>query len=199
MAAVGYSMGGAILLRCLGEMGATAPLSAAVAVNPPTDLAWCLRELEQPGNRLFHRYYVRSLRAGLTRRWRLHGDVGEPPDPRRHDSVRAMDEDYIAPDAGYPSAEAYYAGCSARVALAGIRVPTLVLSARDDPFVPAAMLRRDLADHPRVRLELLAAGGHMGYLEWRRGRLAFWAAGAVLDVLEQQLGLAPGNGAGSAG
>ncbi len=193
LAAIGFSLGGSILLRYLGEAGSDSPLSVAVAVNPPTDLAWSLRELERPANRLYHAYYVRALSRGLAHRARLHPDLYTPPDARRHRSVRALDEDYVAPDAGFASAEAYYAGCSAGPLLHQLRVPALILSSRDDPFVPPEMLRRDVdqACNPELTLALVPRGGHMGYLEWRRGRLDFWAAEACLEALEQHLGLKP--------
>lgn len=188
VAAVGFSLGGSILLRHLGETGTGSGLDVAVAVNPPTDLTWSIVELEKPANRLYQAYYVRGLVAGLRRRARLYPDLYKRPDPRRHRTVRAIDEDYIAPDAGYPSARAYWIGTSAVRALHGVRTPTLVLSSQDDPFVPADMLRRDLQGLSFLQLALVPRGGHMGYLGWHRGRLRFWAADTVLDVLEEHLG-----------
>ena len=191
MAAVGFSLGGSILLRYLGETGKDTPLDAAVAVNPPTDLTWSIVELERPTNRLYQAYYVRGLTNGLRRRAHLYPDLYRRPDPRRHRTVRAIDEDYIARDAGYATAYDYWYGTSALRALDGVRIPTQVLSSQDDPFVPAEMLRRDVEGKPSLELVLVPRGGHMGYLEWRQGRLGFWAAGATLDTLERYLGRRP--------
>ncbi|MCZ6599597.1 MAG: hypothetical protein O7A07_02030 [Acidobacteria bacterium] len=187
MAAVGFSLGGSILLRHLGETGVGSGLDVAIAVNPPTDLTRSIVELEKPANRLYQAYYVRGLASGLRRRARLYPDLYKRPDPRRHSTVRAIDEDYIAPDAGYPSAYAYWVGSSAVRALDGVRTPTLVLSSQDDPFVPADMLRRDIQGRPFLQLALVPQGGHMGYLAWSRGRLRFWAADTALHVLEEHL------------
>lgn len=187
MAAVGFSLGGSILLRHLGETGAGSGLDVAIAVNPPTDLTRSIVELEKPANRLYQAYYVRRLSSGLRRRARLYPDLYKRPSSRRHRTVRAIDEDYIAPDAGFSSAYDYWVGTSAIRAMAGVRTPTLVLSSQDDPFVPADMLRRDIQGRPFLQLALVPRGGHMGYVEWSRGRLRFWAGDTALDVLEAHL------------
>ncbi|MFQ5718856.1 MAG: YheT family hydrolase [Acidobacteriota bacterium] len=177
---VGVSLGGSILLSHLGRTGDASGLDGAMALNPPTDLAWSLAELERPANSLYHLYYTTLLRRDMRRRARLYPDRYRPPAWARHRSVRAIDEAYVAADAGFTSAAAYYAGCSASDHMAGIKTPTWVLTARDDPFVPLAMLRRDLAGAPGVRLTVQPAGGHLGYLERRNGRLSFWGSRAVL-------------------
>ena len=122
--AAGMSLGGAILLSHLGETGACSGLDGAVAVNPPTDLAWSLRELERPANLVYHTYYAAALRRIMRLRTRLYPERYARPRLLRHTSVRALDEDYVARDAGHRSAEAYYAACSARTRLHGIRTPT---------------------------------------------------------------------------
>ncbi len=185
LVAAGFSLGGATLLRLLGESGPASGLDGAVAVNPPIDLAACLEALERPGNILYHLYYVASLQAGLRARARLYPDRYRAPDPWRHRSVRAMDEDYVAPDAGFSSAADYYAGCSARPLLDRIRTPAVVISSQDDPFVPAGPLADALDGLPPLRLHLVRRGGHMGYVERRAGRLGFWAAGAILAAAEE--------------
>ena len=192
VAALGVSLGGAILLAHLGAAGDASGLDAAVAVSPPTDLAWSLAELERPRRLAYHLYYVARLRRNLAERVRLHPGLGPPPG-LAHRTVRRIDTDYVAPDAGFETAEAYYAGCSARRLMAGIRTPTLVLTADDDPFVPVAMLRRDCALSDRVRLHRTTTGGHVGWV--RRGR-GFaprpWLPDAVVGALEGLLGNGPG-------
>ena len=189
--AVGVSLGGSILLNHLGRTGLESGLRGAVVLNPPTDLDWSLRELERPANAVYHLYYTSTLLRSMRRRARLYPGLYAMPRAGRHRSVRALDEAYVARDAGYDSAAAYYAGCSARSCVAGIRIPTWVLSARDDPFVPAAMLQRDLNGVPAVRLWLQPTGGHVGYVERRGGRLAFWASRVALAAAGRLGGLDP--------
>ncbi|MFQ5669118.1 MAG: YheT family hydrolase [Acidobacteriota bacterium] len=187
LVAVGFSLGGAVLLRYLAETGPACPVDAAVAVNPPTDLAWCLRELERPGNFLYHLYFTCALCRAMRRRSHLYPRDYRPPGRWRHRSVRALDTDYVAPDAGFTSAEAYYAACSAGPLLGGIQVPSLVLSSQDDPFIPWQMLRRDIPAGRAVKLRLLPRGGHVGYVERSGLWLSFWAARAVLDAAQELL------------
>ena len=183
LAAVGFSLGGAILLRYLGERGAGAGIDAAAAVAPPIDLSACLAELERPRNRVYHAYYVHRLRRQIRTRARAHpGRL--PPLTRSMRSVRRLDEVYVAPDAGYPSAEAYYEGASARPSMRDIATPCLIIASEDDPFVPIELFA-DLPASP-VRPEILSTrrGGHVGYLTRREGRLRLWAGERILDWLE---------------
>jgi predicted alpha/beta-fold hydrolase len=182
--AVGFSLGGAILLRYLAERGEASGLDGAVAVNPPTDLALCLDRLEQGRNRLYHSYYTVALRRALARRARLYPERYAPPTLRRHRSVRSIDEDYVAPDAGFASAADYYAGCSAGPLLERIRTPVFILSSRDDPFVPAPMVEEAAARIPGASLVLAEQGGHLGYLARSGSGLTFWAGEAAVTAAE---------------
>ncbi|MFQ5766497.1 MAG: YheT family hydrolase [Acidobacteriota bacterium] len=189
LVAVGFSLGGAVLLRYMGEAGMRTGLDGAVAINPPTDLALCLQQLERPSRRPYQLYFVAALRRDQKLRARLYPELHRPPLFRRHRSVRALDEAFVAPDAGYTSADTYYAGCSAASVLAGIRTPTLILSSGDDPFVPAAMLRRDVLPPGAAELVLVPRGGHLGYLHRVEGRWCFWATAAALAAARKLAGL----------
>jgi predicted alpha/beta-fold hydrolase len=182
--AVGFSLGGAILLRHLALAGAQSPLDAAVAVSPPVDLGRCLEALERPRNRVYHHYYVQRLRRQALRKVAAFPELfaGRPP---RLDSIRIIDELFVAPDAGYSSAEAYYAGASVLPLLGGIEVPTLILTSRDDPFIPAALFEGLAAEGRSLATVITEAGGHVGYLSGGPlGGFRFWAASALLDWLE---------------
>lgn len=183
---VGFSLGGAVLLRYLGERGSDTSVVAAAAVAPPVDLSICLEQLERRRNRLYHRYYVERMKKQILRKIAAHPGV-LPAMDRRIDSVRSLDEVFTAPDAGYVSAAAYYAGASALPLLESVTVPVLILSSRDDPFVlPAAF--EDLARrNSAFEVALTSRGGHVGYLARSGGRLRFWAVGAILDWLERRV------------
>lgn len=192
--AIGLSLGGSILLNHLGLTGEASGLAGAVAINPPTDLACTIESLERPGNAIYHTFYTVRLRRALHKRARMYPECFSRPTLMGLRSVRAIDEAYVAADAGFDCADAYYAACSARRCAAGIRTPTWVVSSRDDPFVPYAMLERDLGGVPAVHLWPQPAGGHLGYIEMRDGRPAFWAAEAALAVASHLAGLAPVGG-----
>ena len=153
--AVGFSISANMLLLLLGRGGTDLP-DRAIAVNPPVDLEACSRRLVTGFNRFYDQYFVRRLRR------ELQGRPGaEPLPPTR--TLRILDALYTAPQGGFPSRDAYYAQCSSGPHLAGIRVPTVLLTSLDDPFAPGGdVLGCALA--PAVHLHAEATGGHMGYL-----------------------------------
>lgn len=184
LAIVGFSLGGAVLLKYLGQVGSLTPVGGAVAVAAPIDLAACLGALERPRNWLYHRYFVRRMRAQIGPKVRAHPGT-LPALTRGMSSVRQLDAVYTAPDAGYPSAESYYEVASSKPLLRRITVPSLLLSSRDDPFIPA-----DLFDDVRggpIDMVMTSAGGHIGFLEAKGFWISFWAARAILGWLESAL------------
>ena len=153
--AVGFSISANMLLLLMGRGGAELP-DRAIAVNPPVDLEACSRRLVTGFNRCYDRYFVGKVRR----------DVLARPGARplaRTGTLRAFDAVYTAPEGGFPSRDAYYALCSSGPHLAGIRVPTVILTALDDPFAPGGdVLQWPLP--PAVHLHAEPCGGHMGYL-----------------------------------
>jgi predicted alpha/beta-fold hydrolase len=182
MAAVGFSLGGNILLRYAARAGQESLAHAVAAINPPIDLERCASELERSGNRLYQLYYVRQLRAQLDAVLRVRELPWAPPPPNRIRSVREFDDLYTAPDAGYPTAEAYYAASSAGPCLGRMRRPALILSAVNDPFVPVEIFG---AHHALGTIRFIhpERGGHCGYWQSRRPR--YWAAQAALNFFEE--------------
>jgi uncharacterized protein len=175
--AVGFSLGGNILLRYAGREGKDATLDALAAINPPIDLAACARSIERPRNFIYQAHYVRKLREQVER----VAAVRKVPAIERLSearTIRRFDEMFTAPDGGYRSNDHYYAEASAKPSLDRIARPTRILSAENDPIVPVEIFapHRGIAGlsfaHPRQ-------GGHCGY--WARGPEPFWVSGAVLD------------------
>lgn len=153
--AVGFSISANMLLLLLGQGGAEWP-DRAIAVNPPVDLEACSRRLVTGFNRCYDQYFVRKVRRAVL------GRPGAGP-LARTGTLRAFDALFTAPQGGYPSRDAYYALCSSGPHLAGIRVPTVIITALDDPFAPAAdLLKWPLS--PAVHLHAEPHGGHMGFL-----------------------------------
>ncbi len=159
--AIGYSLSGNILLLLLGRhrTGRDLP-DAAIAVNPPADLEHCSRLLGRGLNRLYDLRFVRLLRTDLDHRRALGLEAAEIP---AFASLRDFDESFTARAAGFRDRADYYARCACGPHLQGIEVPTVVLSSEDDPFAPAADLRRS-GRSPQVHLHVEPRGGHMGYL-----------------------------------
>jgi predicted alpha/beta-fold hydrolase len=185
-AAVGFSLGGNMVLRYAGIAGRDSLADAVAALSPPIDLETCSRVLLEPRNRAYGLFFTYGLCAQI-RKIRRHRPVAGPPARWwRIRTVWRFDELFVAPAAGHPSPEAYYAAASSGPRLEGLRVPTLMLSAVDDPFIPVGIFEpyRKLAGNGVV-LDLVRRGGHLGY--WQSDNPRFWAATAVLDFLDQVL------------
>ena len=180
--AAGFSLGGNVLLRYAAVAGAASRLDAVAGVNPPIDLALCARSIELPANRLYQWYYTIRLCNQLRRIQESRGAPGPPVSQAQVRTIRRFDEIYTAPDAGQPSAEAYYATASAGPRLPGLRTRALILSARDDPFVPMESFLPHHGKHG-VRFLHPDGGGHCGY--WQGSRPHYWAARTLLEFFEE--------------
>ena len=162
--AVAYSLSANALLLNLGGGLAepTARPDAAIAVNPPVDLGACSSTIHSGLSRLYELRFIKRCRKAIRQRI----EDGLIPDIYRtwpHMSLREFDDAYTTKASGFRDADDYYARCSARHHLAKITVPTVILMAQDDPFIPW----QDAAaanPSPAVHLHLEPHGGHMGYL-----------------------------------
>jgi predicted alpha/beta-fold hydrolase len=185
-AAVGFSLGGNLLLKYLGETRRPA-LAAAVAVSVP----FLLRDAALRLNLGFARVYRRHLLGRLKATYRAkRASVPLLPELEL-DAIEDLvdyDERVTAPLNGFASAEDYYARCSCRTFLAAIETPTLILHAADDPFMFRHTVPRERELGPGVTLELTSAGGHVGFvtgaLPWRP---RYWAEQRTLDWLNEAL------------
>jgi len=161
--AVGFSLGGNMLLKFLGEYGAAAPLRAAVSISAPIDLELTSRRMAQRRNYVYQAYLLRDLRIEAV------APISEVTDEERRAVARVRsiwdyDEAFTAPRNGYANAAAYYEGNSAQRVLGAIGVPTLVIHAMDDPWVPSAPYRAyDWTSNPYLVPLLPERGGHVGF------------------------------------
>ena len=162
-AAVGYSLGGNVLLKWLGENGADAPLGTAVAVSVPFDLGEAANRMAQGASRLYQWRLVGSLCRSYRRKFaRMPSPL--TVDLRRLRTFRQFDDAVTAPLHGFAGVDDYYGRSSSRPFLARIRVPTLLLHSRDDPFMWPHTPPRSGQLSPSVRLELSEHGGHVGFV-----------------------------------
>jgi predicted alpha/beta-fold hydrolase len=180
---VGFSLGGNVVLKLAGEMGeAASELMAGVcAVSTPIDLAASSRRISAPVNLVYERRFVRRMRARLS----ATGRYG-PADFAGLRTIEAIDNRITAPSFGFGDAAGYYRTQSAVRFLAGIRVPTLLVQAKDDTFVPfdifgSAVVR----GNPRIELWATEHGGHLGFLGARPHR--FWADAAIMEWIVKRL------------
>ena len=165
LAAVGYSLGGNVLLKYLGESGERTPLQAAVAVSVPLVLRAASDRLSQGLSRIYDRYLLRALLAGAEKKSAQLSAAGlDVASVLRCQSIREFDERLTAPLHGFSDALDYYTRCSSRSFLGQVQVPTLILHAADDPFMSPSVVPQPEELSAAVTLELSEGGGHVGFV-----------------------------------
>jgi predicted alpha/beta-fold hydrolase len=163
---VGFSLGGNLVLKYLGEdPAAVAPeVRAAVTVSVPVDLADTARALVQPGNGIYHARFLRKLRNNVQAKARALPGSLDPAPLARVRTIIDFDEYFTAPLHGFAGAADYYARNSSRQWLGQISVPSLLLTATNDPILGAQCYPRDEAAASRsLYLEETRWGGHVGF------------------------------------
>lgn len=183
---IGFSLGGNIVLKAAGEGGLPPSLAALAAVAPPIDLALCAAKLSEPRQRLYDLYFVNDLLAQARQRERFFPAIRAPHLRGPAKSLRGFDEAYTAPLWGFSDAAAYYRQQSSWPWLARIQVPTLLLTAADDPFIPVQPFL-DLRLGGAITVEIQRRGGHLGFvgsdgqggIRWVDARLQAWGQGIL--------------------
>ncbi len=162
-AAVGYSLGGNVLLKFLGERGRAQPLRAAVSVSAPIDLAATARRMQRWRNSGYQAYLMLEMRAeALAPKSEISEREKSAVLAAR--SIHDFDHNFTAPRNGFTGADDYYEKNSGRKFLGAIKVPTLVIHAHDDPWVPAEpYLAYDWTSNRALLPVLCATGGHVGF------------------------------------
>jgi uncharacterized protein len=180
----GYSLGGNLALKLAGDHGGNAPpqLAAVCAVSPVMELEECVRALERRENVVYQWNFVRGLKARMRRKVRCHPGRFTLEPLRRIRTVREFDEIYTAPYFGFRDASDYYHRASAMRVIDRIQVPALVITAEDDPFVPAAPFRDPrVTGNPNIDLIVTRHGGHCGFVsESLNGDDGYWAEARVI-------------------
>ncbi|HYM12849.1 MAG TPA: alpha/beta fold hydrolase [Bryobacterales bacterium] len=179
---IGFSMGGNQVLKLAGEWGVSAPphVAAVCAISAPIDLAACARRLGEPRNRVYERHFLRRLAASLRRKVRLFPDRFSLAPLARVRCIIDFDHHITAPAFGFRDAWDYYEQSSALRYLDAVRLPALLIQARDDPFIPFACYR--LPVNAALRLLAPDHGGHVSFLSRTPPR--FWAARQALRFFQ---------------
>lgn len=189
----GYSMGGNVLLRLAGEFGAGAPpqLKGVAAVSPVIDLAACVDAIERRGNWMYQWNFMRNLRARMLRKAKAFPETFDLAPLGGLRTIREFDDTYTAPHHGFGDAANYYYQASALRLIDRIRIPALIISAADDPFVPAAIFDApEVRGNPHIRVEITPHGGHCAFISDKSADDdGYWAESAVVSfarALEHQ-------------
>jgi hypothetical protein len=180
----GYSMGGNLVLKMAGEFADAAPpqLRAVAGVCPPVELATCSDATALPQNFLYREHFVRSLKKRVQRKEKLFPGKFDLASLAGVRTVREFDDAITAKYCGFRDAEDYYFQSSALRVAARIRIPTLILTAQDDPFVPFVTFSDPaLIENPHIRVIAPEHGGHCAFLSRYAGAERHWAEARLIE------------------
>jgi len=188
LTAVGFSLGGNVLLKYLGEQGKDALLDAAVAISVPFDLSNGANCLNKGYSKLYQRHLIQRLQNKINDKFK---DRDAPfPIQKMMDwnTFNLFDHHVTAPLHGFKSGKDYYQKCSSRKFLKSITVPALLLHSKDDPFISKDAIPNGNELSNSVQLELSERGGHVGFvsgdLPWRA---TYWLEKRIPEFLNDQL------------
>jgi predicted alpha/beta-fold hydrolase len=196
----GVSLGGNVLLKFLGERGSSLPrqIVAAAAVSVPYDLARSARHIDAGFSRVYQAHFLKSLHRKAALKHRVFPRAVPDPARRGARTLYAFDDAITAPVHGFTSADDYYTRSSAIGWLASIRIPTLLLSAVDDPFLPPDVLGavdEIAAENDALVTEFVDRGGHVGFISgrypWRAFYYAEWRVAEFLAGALRERGRRP--------
>jgi predicted alpha/beta-fold hydrolase len=193
LGAVGFSLGGNVLLKYLGEEGRKGrehppPLRAAAAVSVPYDLAAGSDHVERGFSRVYRAYLMRKLRRKIAGKRSLLGGLIDVERALRAVTFREFDDAATAPLHGFLDADDYYARSSSRHFVSHIAVPTMLIHAADDPFLPADSLAAlGETKNGLVEIEFTAKGGHVGFAAGPPWAPRYWAEETAAAFLAARL------------
>lgn len=186
--AVGYSMGGNMLLKLLGQAGKEVPLCAAVAVSVPLLLDVCANQMRKGFSRFYQHHLLQKMKRKLVGKFRQYDYqslIGlSQNDVARIKDFWEFDSAFTAPINGFEDAQDYYSKSSARQYLAGIQIPTLVIQSLDDPFMTPEVIPEESELSASVCFELSEQGGHVGFVSGRVWKPRFWLEERIPQYLK---------------
>lgn len=199
LAATGFSLGGNVLLKWLGESEQPLQLFAAAAVSVPLVLSECATRLDRGFSRLYRDYLLRELKAYMANKLRHFQQLGNDVEAckiRQLGNLAAIrsfweyDDRVVAPLHGFADVHDYYRRASSRQFLPNIQIPTLLIQAADDPFMTPAVLPEANELSSSTTLLLQAGGGHVGFIGRRNSsKTDYWLEHCIPTFFRRQSAL----------
>ena len=186
IALIGFSLGGNVTLKYLGEGGRHPAVVAGIAISVPIDLAASANAIDRRwSNRFYLRRFLSRLLPKIKAKALLFPDRLDFTRGNRIRTLREFDNLYTAPIHGFRDAEEYWEKSSARRYLDGIKVPALLLNARDDPFLtPESFPYLEAKRNPYLFLEAPTSGGHVGFID-SASNFRRWHESRSLEFLDE--------------
>jgi predicted alpha/beta-fold hydrolase len=187
-AAIGYSLGGNVLLKWLGETGTQNPLNAAIAISVPFELHKAAARIQQGFSRFYQWYLVRCARGRLVEKFQKIQSTIDIAQLSEIQGLHDLDDKYTVPFHGFNSIDEYYTTASSRQYMRSIQIPTLVLHAKDDPFMTEDVIPDPKEVSQHVRLEITESGGHVGFVAGKYPWAPeYWLETRVPEFLKEYL------------
>jgi predicted alpha/beta-fold hydrolase len=189
----GISLGGNVMLKYLGERGVAVAtqIKAAAAVSVPFDLARASNHINRGFARVYQRHFIKSLKQKALKKLDRFPDLIAADRVTRIGTMYEFDDAVTAPVHGFRDADDYYTSSSSLAWIDRISIPTLLLSAKDDPFLPKAVLddvSRVAQKNAHLELEFPAHGGHVGFVRgWNPFHPAYYAEQRVCEFLAKHV------------
>jgi uncharacterized protein len=172
---VGFSLGGNVTLKYAGEQRVLpAPVKRAIAFSVPMDLHTSCEKISEPANRIYANRFLKSLKEKIIRKASSRKEI-DVNGIEAINTLIAFDDRYTAPLHGYDNARHYYQQCSSVHFVEHIKIPTLIVNAKNDPFLsPGCYPHELLKNHPFVQFESPQKGGHVGFAQFSKSGL-YWS------------------------
>lgn len=183
---IGFSLGGNLTLKYIGDMGAALDprIRSAVAISVPCDLAGSAKRLGDWQNRIYMARFMRSLRSKVYEKAMRYPDGLDLDGLDKVRTFAEFDDRYTAPIHGFRDASDYWTQCSCRFVLNRITIPTLLVNAQDDPFLTPDCYPGDAADaNPNFMLETPRNGGHLGFISFNAAG-EYWSERRAVAFLQ---------------
>ena len=182
---VGFSLGGNLTLKYLGERGPRVDdrIQGAAALSAPVDLSASADQIDRWSNWHYTHYFLHSLRQKMRVKAQQHPDRVSARRLWSIQTLRGFDDAYTAPLHGFDGADDYYRRASSKPLLSEITVPTLLLNAANDPFLPPSCYPDAIArSHSQLTLEVPRSGGHVGFVSLN-DQGEYWSERRTLSFL----------------
>jgi predicted alpha/beta-fold hydrolase len=185
--AAGYSLGGNLLLKHLGESGSDSPIDAAVAVSVPFDLHGAALSIDKGFARVYQYALMRRMKKRVYDKREQLKDLIDIEKALRSRNFIDFDEHVTAPLHGFGGYRDYYARCSSIGFMKDIAIPTLVLHSRDDPFIDHQYLPVEAQISDKVTIEYSADGGHVGFMAQKKPwQPRLWLPRRIMEFFGEQ-------------
>lgn len=187
----GYSLGGNLILNTVAhhEVSQGYRIRAACAVSPSIDLAHAVKAIEEPQNKIYQDWFLRTLKKKILAKSQQFPDIYNPEGLDEVLTIREFDDRFTAPYGGYGNADRYYRESSSHGRLKQIATPVLVIAAEDDPLVPVDSFNGIEEKNPNIELLITKYGGHGGFLQSRVETEShfdhFWAENRVVAYIRE--------------